>query len=94
MYISREVAAAAALNSEGSAPIAPTTATVTPPPVLTPTSAKEDVKPSSSSWSDALGFWAWKKSPQKDVVPPALAAPAVTQEAPVKSTTGEQTKKP
>lgn len=90
----RDVAAAAAANSENPAAIAPA-ATATPPPALTqPPPVEHEIKPASTSWSDALGFWAWKKRPQQDAVPAALAAPAVAQEAPVKSTTAEQIKKP
>jgi len=51
---------------------------------------KEENK-TANSWSDAMGFWAWKKKSQQDVVPAALAAPAVAQEAPV---TAVQTKRP
>lgn len=89
-----DVAVAAAANSENPAAIAPATTTVTPPLASRPPPATEETQSATSSWSDALGFWAWKKSPQQDAVPAALAAPAVAQEAPVKSTTGVQTKKP
>ncbi|KAF2624234.1 hypothetical protein BU25DRAFT_348479 [Macroventuria anomochaeta] len=90
----RDVVAAAAANSENPAAIASAATTVTPPPAPTLPPVKEETKPASTSWSDALGFWAWKKSPQQDAVPAGLAAPAVAQEAPVKSTTEEQIRKP
>ncbi|KZM21478.1 uncharacterized protein EKO05_0006222 [Ascochyta rabiei] len=89
----RDVAAAAAANNKNPASIAPATSTATPPPTSIPP-VKEETQPATTSWSDALGFWAWKKSPQKDPVPAALAAPAVAQEAPVRSKTEEQIKKP
>jgi hypothetical protein len=74
----RDVAAAAALNTEGLPPIVPTA-------IQTP--ADEDQgKPTTSSWSSMLGLWAWKKNPQHDATPAALAAPAVAQEAPAKTT--------
>ncbi|KAF1350432.1 hypothetical protein EJ07DRAFT_36388, partial [Lizonia empirigonia] len=68
----RDIAAAAtaAANSENPAAITPTSTTVTPPPASIPPPV-EEAKPTSASWSDALGFWAWKKSPQKDAVPAA-----------------------
>ncbi|KAJ4340783.1 hypothetical protein N0V95_007391 [Ascochyta clinopodiicola] len=89
----RDIAAAAAANSENPAAIAPATTTATPPPASTPP-VKEETKPATTSWSDALGLWAWRKSSQKDPVPAALAVPAVAQEGPVKSKTEEQIKKP
>jgi hypothetical protein len=73
----RDVAAAAALNTEGLPPIVPTA-------IQTP--ADEDQgNPTTSSWSSMLGLWAWKKNPKHDATPAALAAPAVAQEAPVKT---------
>ncbi|KAJ4991123.1 hypothetical protein SVAN01_03473 [Stagonosporopsis vannaccii] len=85
----REVAAAAAANSENPAAIAPLSTTVTPTPAPTIVAVKEENK-AASSWSDALGLWAWRKKPQQDAVPAALATPAVEQEA---SVTAEQPKK-
>ncbi len=93
MHVYREVAAAAALNGGGPAAIPPAAQPVTPP-TSTSTPIKEETKSSTTSWSDALGFWAWKKSPPKDNVPAALAAPAVAQDALVKDATEEQWKKP
>ena len=94
----REVAAAAAAaaaNSENPAAIAPTATTVTPPPAPAQPPVKAETKLAASSWTDALGFWAWKKTPtQQDSVPAALAAPGVAQDAPAKSITEEQIKKP
>ncbi|KAH6618864.1 hypothetical protein C7974DRAFT_416205 [Boeremia exigua] len=81
----REVAAAAAASSKSPTAIASAATTVTPPSAPVQSPVKEETKPAASSWSDALGFWAWKKSPQQDSVP---AAPAVAHEAP------EHTKKP
>lgn len=90
----REVAAAAAANSENPAAIAPTAMTITPPPAPTTPPAKDEVKPATTSWSDMLGLWAWKKRPQEGPVPAAPADPAVSQEAQVKSTTAKQIQKP
>ncbi|OSS50322.1 hypothetical protein B5807_05064 [Epicoccum nigrum] len=93
----QELAAAAAANSENPAAIAPTAAatTVTPPPASAQPPVKAEIKPAASSWTDALGFWAWKKTPtQQDSEPAALAAPGVAQDAPAKSITEEQIKKP
>ena len=94
-HIYREVAAAAAANSENPAAIALTATTVTPPPAPAQPTVKAETKPAASSWTDALGFWAWKRTPtQQDYVPAALAAPGVAQDAPAKSITEEQIKKP
>lgn len=90
IHFDSEVAAAAAANSDNPATIAPPSTTVTPPPAPTQIPVKEENK-TASSWSDAMGFWAWKKKSQQDAVPAALAAPAVAQEAPV---TTVQTKRP
>lgn len=89
----REVAAAAAANSENSATIAPPTTNVASPAPARPF-IKEETKPATSTWSDALGFWAWKRKPQEDAVPAALVAPAFAQEASVKNAVEEQIKKP
>ncbi|KAL1600941.1 hypothetical protein SLS59_005606 [Nothophoma quercina] len=94
----RDVAAAAAASSERPAAVAPTASTVTPPPAATPLSptppVKDETRPASTSWTDALGFWAWKKKPQQDAVPAAQATPAVAQEVPANSIIEQQIKKP
>ncbi|KAJ4381329.1 hypothetical protein N0V86_003678 [Didymella sp. IMI 355093] len=90
----RDLAAAAAANSENPAAIAPAATAVTPPPAATPSTIKEETKPTKASWSDTLGFWAWKSKPQQESVPASLAAPAVAQEAPVKPAVEGQVKKP
>jgi hypothetical protein len=78
LHTPSDVAAAAALNTEGLPPIVPTA-------IQTP--ADEDQgNPTTSSWSSMLGLWAWKKNPKHDATPAALAAPAVAQEAPAKTT--------
>ncbi|KAJ8109844.1 hypothetical protein OPT61_g7159 [Boeremia exigua] len=86
-------AAAAATNNENSVAIAPTARNVAAPSAAQPSIA-EEIEPATRSWSDTLGFWAWKKKPQQDGVPAALSAPAVAQEVPIQSTTKEQIKKP
>ena len=91
MFLCRDIAAAAAAaaaNSENPAAIAPAATNVTPPPV------KEETKSAKASWSDTLGFWAWKSKPQQEHVPASLAAPAVAQEAPANPAVDGQIKKP
>lgn len=95
IWVNRDLAAAAAANGENPAIIAPATMTVAPPPASTlPSPVKKEARPATASWSDALGFWAWKQGPQKYAVPAELAVSAATQEASAKSTVEEQIKKP
>ncbi|KAF3048144.1 hypothetical protein E8E12_010781 [Didymella heteroderae] len=85
-------AAAAAANSENPAAVAPAATAATPPPAATPSPIKGE--PAKASWSDTLGLWAWKSKPQQEPVPASLAAPAVTQGAPVRPAVEGQIKKP
>jgi hypothetical protein len=87
-----EVAAAAALNTEGPPPIVPS-ATQASAAEQTPTD-KDQGEPSTSSWSSMLGLWAWKKNSKDDAALVALTAPAVAQEAPGKTTTQQTNGKP
>lgn len=89
-----DLAAAAAANSKNPAAIAPGATTLTPPPATTPSPIVEETKPAKASWSDALGFWAWKSKPQQENMTAALAAPAVAQDAPAKPAVEGQIEKP
>jgi hypothetical protein len=74
-----EVAAQAALTSEGAKPMA-SNAIPPPPPqqVPAPLEANKDETEASSSWSSLLGMWAWKKDAAKGA-PPAAQKPAHEQ---------------
>lgn len=74
-----EVAAQAALTSEGAKPMA-SNAIPPPPPqqVPAPLEANKDETEASSSWSSLLGMWAWKKDAGKGA-PPAAQKPAHEQ---------------
>jgi hypothetical protein len=78
LHTPSDVAAAATLNTEGLPPIVPT--------AIQAPADEDQGKPPTSSWSSMLGLWAWKKNPKDDAMPAALAAPAVAQEAPARTT--------
>jgi hypothetical protein len=89
-----EVAAAAALNSQSTTPMA-SNAISPPAPQQLPAplvGAKEDPKvhtsDSTSSWSSMLGLWAWDKNYKNDV------APGAQKPAPSQSKVDETVGKP
>lgn len=92
LHTPSEVAAAAALNTEGPPSIVPSAIEV-PAADQTPTD-KDSGKQSASSWSSVLGLWAWKKNSKDDAIPVALATPAIAQEAPGKTTAQQTDGKP
>ncbi|KAF2130735.1 hypothetical protein P153DRAFT_383960 [Dothidotthia symphoricarpi CBS 119687] len=84
----QEVAAAAALNSEGPSPMASSAASSPAPEKLQ--AKKEEIKASASptpsasstsSWSSLLGLWAWKKDAKRETTPAAAPAKDITDAA-------------